>query len=301
MKKICLYLESKLGRMMTVYLIDKYRKYRDEKYRKQRFRLGIDRLLYEQSLIENVYIPASIVHQQVFPKYKNILKGKKVVLIAGGPTVDFFEPSESDKYIYAGINFAFLSSKWKLRFLFAGDRWVSDIEQAERIQSKLDEYEGDGCIKFLAYRSGMHISQIHRDIKNVESYYIAPNDYGQVYKKDLMDIKYAFPVDISVSPVKAYETTAISAMQILLWMHPDEILLVGCDCSIGHSHLTYNDDHCDAGYSEEDFTEARCNWELLKKFTDDFYPDIKITSVNPVGLKGLFNDIYSDAYLQSEK
>lgn len=286
---------------MTVFLTDKYRKYRDEKYRKQRFRLGIDRLLYEQSLIENVYIPASVVHQQVFPKYKNILKGKKVVLIAGGPSVDFFEPFEGDEYVYAGINNAFLSPKWKLRYLFTGDRWVSDIEQSEKIQKELDEYEGDGCIKFYAYRSGMQTPRLHRDMRNAENYYIAPNHYGLVYKKDLMNIKYAFPVDISVSPIKSYETTAISAMQILLWMHPDEILLVGCDCSSGHSKSTYNEGNCDASDLYSNFTEAKCNWELLKKFTDDFFPDIKITSINPVGLKGLFNDYYTDNYLRALK
>ena len=32
---------------------------------------------------------------------------------------------------------------------------------------------------------------------------------------------------------------------------------------------------------------------MLKDFVDDYYPDIKIISVNPVGLKGLFEDMYT--------
>lgn len=42
---------------------------------------------------------------------------------------------------------------------------------------------------------------------------------------------------------------------------------------------------------------------FLKMFASKYYPDIKIYSINPVGLKGLFKDIYTDEYkasLQSE-
>lgn len=35
------------------------------------------------------------------------------------------------------------------------------------------------------------------------------------------------------------------------------------------------------------------SWKFLKTFVDDYYPDIKIISVNPVGLKGLFEDMYT--------
>ena len=32
----------------------------------------------------------------------------------------------------------------------------------------------------------------------------------------------------------------------------------------------------------------------LKEFAEIYYPDVEIISVNPVGLKGLFADIYMD-------
>lgn len=34
------------------------------------------------------------------------------------------------------------------------------------------------------------------------------------------------------------------------------------------------------------------NWIMLKKFAETYYPDTKIISVNPVGLKGIFTDLY---------
>ena len=33
-------------------------------------------------------------------------------------------------------------------------------------------------------------------------------------------------------------------------------------------------------------------WLKLKKFAKTYYPDTEIISVNPVGLKGIFKDVY---------
>ena len=35
-------------------------------------------------------------------------------------------------------------------------------------------------------------------------------------------------------------------------------------------------------------------WKELKEFTNAFYPDIEIISINPVGLKGIFIDQYQE-------
>lgn len=268
-----------------------FRNVREKIYGRLRFRMGIDRIIYEQHLIEDIYIPASVAHQKVFPKYKNILQGKKIVLIAGGPTVDYFKPFEGEEYLYAGINNAYKSDKWKLSYLFAGPQWSEDKEENENESKLVDLYEGNNCINFFAYRNREQISMKHRNQKNVENYFVAGNDYGLVPGNKLKkEHLYTFPVDLSVSPVKGYGTTAISACQILLWMHPDEIYLVGCDCSVGHCTST--------GYQEEeeDFTYLIDGWKLIKEFADDLYPDVKIVSVNPVGLKGVFNDMYTEEY-----
>ena len=34
--------------------------------------------------------------------------------------------------------------------------------------------------------------------------------------------------------------------------------------------------------------------EKLKNLRDRIYPDVEIISVNPMGLKGLFRDVYTD-------
>ena len=40
------------------------------------------------------------------------------------------------------------------------------------------------------------------------------------------------------------------------------------------------------------------SWKWVKDFTNRFYPGTEIISVNPVGLKGLFRDVYTEAYLK---
>ena len=38
-------------------------------------------------------------------------------------------------------------------------------------------------------------------------------------------------------------------------------------------------------------------WKKIKEYRDSKYPDIEIISVNPVGLKGLFTDVYTKSYV----
>ena len=37
----------------------------------------------------------------------------------------------------------------------------------------------------------------------------------------------------------------------------------------------------------------------VKKFSALHYPDMEIISVNPVGLKGMFHDVYTQSYLDA--
>ena len=43
----------------------------------------------------------------------------------------------------------------------------------------------------------------------------------------------------------------------------------------------------------------RVSYARLKTFADQYYPDTEIISINPVGLKGLFKDIYTEEYKNS--
>ena len=38
-------------------------------------------------------------------------------------------------------------------------------------------------------------------------------------------------------------------------------------------------------------------WSQLKDFAACYYPDVEIISVNPVGLRGIFKDVWTESYL----
>ena len=71
----------------------------------------------------------------------------------------------------------------------------------------------------------------------------------------------------------------------ILHCHPRKIYIVGCDCTSGffyESEITF-----DNTYMIE-------MWHEFKEYIDEFYSDIEIVSINPVGLKGLFIDYYDE-------
>lgn len=94
-------------------------------------------------------------------------------------------------------------------------------------------------------------------------------------------------LDPSVSPISDFGGSVFSAMQFLAYTHPKRIYLVGCDCSISNHFY---------GGKSENFSGQIERWKKVKAIFDRFYPDIEIVSINPVGLKGLFRDIYTKEY-----
>ena len=40
-------------------------------------------------------------------------------------------------------------------------------------------------------------------------------------------------------------------------------------------------------------------YKKFKEFIDIYYPDVEVISVNPVGLKGLFRDVYTQNFVDA--
>ena len=93
-----------------------------------------------------------------------------------------------------------------------------------------------------------------------------------------------FNVDIDKTWLVDGGSCIFSAMQFALFTNPKRIYLVGCDCSSGYFD----------GKKGADCSYLIKTWKELKKFAEIYYPETEIVSVNPVGLKGLFTDLYQD-------
>ena len=100
---------------------------------------------------------------------------------------------------------------------------------------------------------------------------------------------------IETAPLADFWSIVHPALHFSMYTHPKRIFLVGCDNS-------------NNGYIDPSLKQIPMNtnilkhgFELLKKHRDYYYPDIDIISVNPIGLKGLFTDVYTQSYIDDKK
>lgn len=250
--------------------------------------IGTDVILDRIAMITDIYIPAMVQHQKVFPKYKGIYKGKNIVITGTGPTFEYYKPMKDAVHI--GINNAIFRNDIQYDYLFVGD-YDEKSELFDRIFSC--DYD---FIKFFGRnyrRNKSMIPEYLRERTNVESFYVDSYNYD-LYGTDFMKYsKMIYNPDISACPLKSYGTTFYCAFQFALWTHPSRIYIVGADCC-GKSHAKGL--NCE---ETVDFGYLIRPWRKMKQFTDAYYPDIEIISINPVGLKKIFKDKYTKEYKDS--
>ena len=239
--------------------------------------------IYAETTNIKTLIQCQELHRKTFGPYRNSMIGKTVVLVASGPTAQYHEPIKDA--IYVGVNNACSLDKLKFDYLFCQDFYM-DEEKRMRIV----KYRGDKCQKFFGRipdkriehcrntPSAQHVTRAPRylvDMANAKEYY--------VYDYQLSNIAY----DIELEPLHP-GGIAFSALQFILHCHPQKIYIVGCDCSSGFFYKS------DIVF---DNTWMIKIWKDFKQYIDELYPDIEIISINPVGLRGLFEDHYTDDYL----
>jgi hypothetical protein len=80
-------------------------------------------------------------------------------------------------------------------------------------------------------------------------------------------------------------------LQFIFWTNPKRIYLVGCDCNQKGHFNDQNEKGKEIIWSEG-LIEMIESYKNIKEFRNLFYPETEIISINPVGLKGMFNDAY---------
>lgn len=219
-------------------------------------------------------------HSKAFPQFKNINDGKDVVIVATGPTLAKYNPIKGAVNI--GLNRAYQYDKVKLDYLFAQDGTATKtyIDEIDKLDDVTKFY---GLSLFNEnYREGVRIPEYHLKSKNSYRYYS--------YNHNDLEIN----SNLEAYPLFSHASVSIPAIHFALYTHPKRIYLVGCDCS--------DAPYWDGGKREEDYL-VQANkvnnlildgYVRLKEFAEIYYPDVEIISVNPVGLKGLFTDIYME-------
>ena len=222
--------------------------------------------------VKNMILSSSI-HPKIFTKYLNVNKNKDVVLIATGPTLNNYIPIRN--CVNVGVNHAFKYNKVDLDYLFIQDNKALTYNELKDSVN----YGISKCIKFYGIISD-------RDIEITIAKNIYENNDCNIYMVERAATPFdSFNYDISILPLPSFGSIAFAALNFILWTHPKRIFLVGCDCSAG-GHFVDNKDTSHYGY-------MLYGWNQAKLFLSYHYPDIEIISINPIGLKGMFKDIYS--------
>lgn len=217
-------------------------------------------------------------HTETFGEYKNKYNGQSIAIIATGPSLNKYKPI--DGVINIGINKAVFYSKVKLDYFFTID-YTAIKECEEKILNYPDLKKFYGVLpetKFGSKWSIMKSCIIPESIvlkHKAKKYYIYSS-------KPVHPVP--FNTDIDKTWVADGGSSTFSAMQFALFTNPRRIYLVGCDCSTGYFN----------GKGKNNAKPFIKVWKELKEFADIYYPETEIISVNPVGLKGLFKDLYQE-------
>ncbi len=212
------------------------------------------------------------LHTEVFPKYKNSLLNKDVVLIATGPSLQNFIPLKD--VLYVGVNRAYTYDKIILDYLFIQDYTIGEI-----VLGEVEKYKEKNKTK-LFYGDIVGVAHIPVECAKragAERY----------YTDSFREPNFKFTHQINQEPLGDFNSIVFSAMQFILWCHPKRVYIVGCDCSLG-GYFNSNEKNTFCVPA----TEMVNRWKNLRDFAKEFYSDVEIVSINPVGLKGVFKDVY---------
>lgn len=235
-----------------------------------------DRTWYEIELDKlnkkiNILNSVQSIHQETFKPYKNKYNGRDVVVVATGPTLKAYQPLPDA--IHIGVNNAYKYPHALLDFLF-----IQDMHGLQSQINDINDYAQGKCQKF--YGDVLHcdhcaISESDVIKSGAKRYYS-----GGMASPFLHDIASCFMPD--------FGSVVFPALAYALYTNPKRLYLVGCDCS----DLGYFD-RDEPGVSpslKHDMPKILGGWKAFKQFAEHFYPDTEIISVNPVGLKGMFQE-----------
>lgn len=211
----------------------------------------------------------ALLHQKSFSNLRYINAGKDVVLCATGPTFDYYSPIPGAKHI--GLKDAFRVERIKFDYLFHHD---PSCYPDKIVPVDFVNYRGKECIKFIGnsvpFVAGE--SPFDNDIR----FFCSANEINS---------------QIDYLPLPDYCSIVFPAFAFALWTKPKRIYIVGADCSTGHAKGIKIEHSADA-------TFLVGAWKKMKEFAQRYYSDVEIISINPVGLKGIFKDEYTENYLK---
>ena len=220
------------------------------------------------------------VNTAAFLEYKDAHTGRDVMIAAAGPSLKKY--TQIKNAIHIGVNRVCTSKKIALDYYFLQDVGT----QIPRNVPYEKEIVNLKCKKFF----GLLACTPNGLMEPSESFSVKVN--ASRYFVDHSPSKYLFP-DIRFHPLMDFCSVVFPALHFALFTNPKRIYLVGCDAS--HNGYFTDEKQKDSIEEKRHFlTIMIIGYRRLKEFAKIWYPETEIISINPVNLKGLFRDMYTD-------
>lgn len=94
----------------------------------------------------------------------------------------------------------------------------------------------------------------------------------------------------------AFYSIAFQAIHFALFTNAKRIYLVGCDCT-NAGYFDGSKQRLSDLVAKTSVPHWLDGYQKVKAFVERFYPDTEIISVNPMGLRGLYSDVYTDDFI----
>lgn len=222
------------------------------------------------------------IHKASFAEFKGCHRGQTVAVVATGPTLNYYTQIQSIPHI--GVNASILKEKLHFDYYFIRHyilEWCNILK----------DYK---CVKFFARNEW---AEQHHDYDRFPEYLIEENNGRRFFTGEPNNEIYE---DITYYPLMGGYSIVFQALQFAIFTRPKRLLLIGCDCSYdGYFDGTKSSPKASGtGLTPGQLIPRWVDgYTRIKTFVEQYYPDIEIVSVNPVGLRGMFHDMYTEDYL----
>ena len=163
----------------------------------------------------------SYLNHKAFAEYRNCFRDKEIVIVAGGPTVNYYKPIPNA--IHIGMNFAWRREDINFDYLFTQDNDVNKIPNSIKISDGFDKIRDKIFIgKYMENGSGAlnYPEEITYQKSNIVRYSMTEGvcDPSQIIYSDICNYG-----------LMDFGSISFPALHFALFTYPKKIYLVGCD------------------------------------------------------------------------
>ena len=204
-------------------------------------------------------------------KYKDIHKNQSSILFGSGPSIKNFH--EKKNVIKVGLN-EMIYLDLDLDYWFMGDTTPRYPGRFLKHFNDYNEYKPN-IQKFIRNQTWSEMGKMPSDMKHAE-YYTC--DLGG------MPDKCMFRTEITEGNTIGVSSISFEALEFLLYTGVSTIYLVGHDCN--YDQGTFRTKYDKSKKSIEGYMIKY--WRFCEEWINENYPDVTIYSINPIGLKDIF-------------